>query len=139
MKRLLATVLLAGVVLSLAACGSKEPEQSKEESATVTTAVVTEAKQNQGWEGNYQAYDTEEHFKIYDVTEKGFKVEFYHFEEGLLEKFDYEMEFDNEEKTMASEAGSADDNGGWEYRFAFGGDNITVSWQENIQVYRRAS
>ena len=64
-------------------------------------------------------------------------VEFYHFEEGLLEKFDYEMEFDNADKTVASEKGSVDDNGGWEYTFYLGGDTITVTWQQSTQVYTR--
>ena len=139
MKRLLATILLAGMVLSLASCGSKEPEESKKEIAAEPTAVVTEAQKNQGWEGSYQTSDTEEHFTIYDVTDTGFKVEFYHLEEGLIEKFDYEMEFDNAEKTVASEKGTTEDNGGWEYIFAFGGDTITVNWQGNAQLYKRVS
>ena len=139
MKKLLASLLAAGMVLSLAACGSKEPEQSKEETAAEPTAVVTEAQSDQSWEGSYQSSDTEEHFKIYDVTDTGFKVEFYHFEEGLIEKFDYDMEFDNAEKTVASEKGTTEDNGGWEYIFAFGGDTITVNWQGNAQLYKRVS
>ena len=139
MKKVLATLLAAGLVLSLASCGSKEPETSKKEKGTEPTAVVTEAKADQGWEGNYQSVDTEEHFKIYDVTDTGFKVEFYHFEEGLIEKFDYDMEFDNAEKTVASEKGTTEDNGGWEYLFSFGGDSITVNWQGNAQLYKRVS
>ena len=139
MKRLLATILTAGMILSLASCGSKEPEESKGKTAAEPAAVVTEAQSKQGWEGNYQSSDTEEHFKIYDVTDTGFKVEFYHFEEGLIEKFDYDMEFDNAEKTVASEKGTTEDNGGWEYIFAFGGDTITVNWQGNAQLYKRVS
>ena len=139
MKRLLATILTAGMILSLASCGSKEPEESKGKTAAEPAAVVTEAQSKQGWEGNYQSSDTEEHFKIYDVTDTGFKVEFYHFEEGLIEKFDYDMEFDNAEKTVATEKGTTEDNGGWEYIFAFGGDTITVNWQGNAQLYKRVS
>ena len=139
MKRVLATILTAGMILSLASCGSKEPEESKGKTAAEPAAVVTEAQSKQGWEGNYQSSDTEEHFKIYDVTDTGFKVEFYHFEEGLIEKFDYDMEFDNAEKTVASEKGTTEDNGGWEYIFAFGGDTITVNWQGNAQLYKRVS
>jgi len=134
MKRILATILTAGLVISFTACG-KEPEQSKDR-PDETTAQVTETKQ-EGWEGSYQASDTEEHFRIYDVTDKGFKVEFYHYEEGLIEKFDYEMEYDDENRVLASQVGTADDNGGWEYCFAFGGSRITVTWQGNRQTYNR--
>ena len=49
------------------------------------------------------------------------------------------MEFDNAEKTVASEKGTTEDNGGWEYIFAFGGDTITVNWQGNAQLYKRVS
>ena len=140
MKRLLATLLAAGMVLSLAACG-KEPEQSGENN--VSGSILTEQSgesqpsQQQSLEGEYKSNDTEEHFKIYNLTDTGFMVEFYHFEEGLLEKFDYEMEFDNADKTVASEKGSVDDNGGWEYTFYLGGDTITVTWQQSTQVYTR--
>ena len=140
MKRLLATLLAAGMVLSLASCG-KEPEQSGENN--VSGSILTEQSgesqpsQQQSPEGEYKSNDTEEHFKIYNLTDTGFMVEFYHFEEGLLEKFDYEMEFDNADKTVASEKGSVDDNGGWEYTFYLGGDTITVTWQQSTQVYTR--
>ena len=135
MKKILAILLAAGMIMSLAACG-KEPEPVIEKTTEDTTVTVTETKP-QGWEGSYQSSDTEEHFTIYDVTDKGFKVEFYHYEEGLLEKFDYDMEYDNEDRTLASQIGSADDNGGWEYCFAFGGPRITVTWQGNMQTYNR--
>ena len=135
MKKVLAILLAASLGLSLAACG-KEPEPVIEKTTEDTTVTVTETKP-QGWEGSYQSSDTEEHFTIYDVTDKGFKVEFYHYEEGLLEKFDYDMEYDNEDRTLASQIGSADDNGVWEYCFAFGGPRITVTWQGNMQTYNR--
>ena len=135
MKRILAILLMLALALSLAACG-KEPEPVIEKTTEDTTVTATETKP-QGWEGSYQSSDTEEHFTIYDVTDKGFKVEFYHYEEGLLEKFDYDMEYDNEDRTLASQIGSADDNGGWEYCFAFGGPRITVTWQGNMQTYNR--
>ena len=135
MKKILAILLAAGMIMSLAACG-KEPEPVIEKTTEDTTVTTTETKP-QGWEGSYQSSDTEEHFTIYDVTDKGFKVEFYHYEEGLLEKFDYDMEYDNEDRTLASQIGSADDNGGWEYCFAFGGPRITVTWQGNMQTYNR--
>ena len=138
MKKLLATLLAAGMVLVMTSCG-KESEPAKEETQSEPVVTVTETQAAQGWEGSYEAADSEEHFKIYDVTDTGFKVEFYHYEEGIIERFDYEMEYDNAEKTMASEIGNADDNGGWEYKFAFGGDSITVSWQSNVMLYKRVS
>ena len=124
------------MALSIASCG-KEPEKT-EETTAVPTTTAAETKP-QGWEGSYQADDTEEHFTIYDVTDKGFKVEFYHFEEGLIERFEYDMEYDDDTKALASQVGTADDNGGWEYCFAFGGDTITVNWQGNSQLYNRVS
>ena len=138
MKKLLATLLAVGMALAISSCG-KEPESSKEEPSVQPDVTVTETEAAKGWEGNYQSADSDEHFTIYDVTDKGFKVEFYHYEEDLIERFDYEMEYDNAEKTMASEIGNADDKGGWEYRFAFGGDSITVSWQEKVMLYQRVS
>lgn len=142
MRKILATILAAGMVLSLASCG-KEPEQSGENN--VSGSILTEQSgesqpsQQQSLEGEYKSNDTEEHFKIYNLTDTGFLVEFYHFEEGLLEKFDYEMEFDNADKTVASEKGSVDDNGGWEYTFYMGDDAITVTWQQSSQVYTRVT
>lgn len=142
MRKILATILAAGMVLSLASCG-KEPEQSGEINAggSILTEQSGESQpsQQQSLEGEYKSNDTEEHFKIYNLTDTGFLVEFYHFEEGLLEKFDYEMEFDNTDKTVASEKGSIDDNGGWEYTFYMGDGAITVTWQQSSQVYTRVT
>ena len=144
MKRLLATLLAAGMVLSLAACG-KEPDQDVQNDVSGSGGILTEQSvepqpsQQLGPEGEYKSNDTEEHFKIYNLTDTGFMVEFYHFEEGLLEKFDYEMEFDNADKTVASEKGSIDDNGGWEYTFYMGDGAITVTWQQSSQVYTRVT
>ena len=142
MKKYFATILSSLMALSLAACG-KEPEQSGEINAS--GSILTEQSgeprpsQQQGLEGEYESNDTEEHFKIYNLTDTGFLVEFYHFEEGLLEKFDYEMEFDNADKTVASEKGSIDDNGGWEYTFYMGDGAITVTWQQSSQIYTRVT
>ena len=142
MRKILATILAAGMVLSLASCG-KEPEQSGgiNASGSILTEQSGESQpsQQQSLEGEYKSNDTEEHFKIYNLTDTGFLVEFYHFEEGLLEKFDYEMEFDNADKTVASEKGSIDDNGGWEYTFYMGDGAITVTWQQSSQVYTRVT
>ena len=153
MKKLLATILAAGMVMSLAACG-KEPEQSNNVQGNGQTVqgnaqdvqgggqdeqVIAAPQISRGWEGEYYSNDTEEHFKIFNVTDTGFTVEFYHFEEGRLEKFDYEMEFDDAEKKTASEKGTLDENGGWEYTFYFGGDTITVTWQQYSQAYSRVN
>lgn len=137
MKKLIASILTAGLALSLMACGAKSEKNKNHKGEVIVSEVQTEP--SHGLDGEYKATDTEEYFKIYDLTDSGFKVEFYHFEEGLLEKFDYEMEFDNAEKTIASEKGSVDDNGGWEYAFAISGDTIKVTWQQNEQLYKRAS
>ena len=53
MKRLLATLLVAGMALSIASCGNKdsEPVIEKTEETTVTTAET----KPQGWEGTYQS------------------------------------------------------------------------------------
>lgn len=136
MKKVLALLLTAGMILSFTACG-KESEQTKEkkktESATQSEQTVTDT----GFEGNWKATDSDESIRIYDLTDKGFKCEFNHMEEGQIENFNYEMEFDNDEKTVASEKGSIDDNGGWEYSFKLEGGMIKVSWQGNEQYYTR--
>ena len=49
------------------------------------------------------------------------------------------MEFDNADKTVASEKGSIDDNGGWEYTFYMGDGAITVTWQQSSQIYTRVT
>ena len=117
-KRLIATILAAVMVLPLASC-SKEEDQATEAPATVTEAPVTESGK-ETWEGKWKSSDTEEYMEIYEVSETGLKVHFYHEEEGDIALFDYEMEFDDEEKTVASQPGDADANGGWEYTFVLG-------------------
>ncbi len=135
MKKVLALLLTAGIIMSFASCG-KEPEQTKEKKKT-ESSTQSEQTVDQGWEGSWKATDSDENFKIYDLTDKGFKCEFYHVEEGQIEKFDYEMEFDDDNKTVASEKGSADDNGGWEYIFTMDGGKIKVTWQNSDQYYTR--
>lgn len=135
MKKVLALLLTAGMILSFASC-AKEPEQTKEKKKT-ESSTQSEQTVEQGWEGSWKATDSDENFKIYDLTDKGFKCEFYHVEEGQIEKFDYEMEFDDDNKTVASEKGSADDNGGWEYTFTMDGGKIKVTWQNSDQYYTR--
>ena len=58
-------------------------------------------------------------------------------EEGQIEEFIYKMEFDNPEKTVASEIGTAQDHGGWEYTFTFNGDTILVQSKLPDQIFKR--
>ena len=153
MKRLTAATLTAAMLIALTAC-SKEPEQTTEApviAAATTAAETTETSETPettvetayfappAWEGNWQATDTEEHFEITTVTDDGIKVVFYHFEEGQIEQFKYDMEYDNPEKTIASEIGSANDHGGWEYTFNFKGDSIVVQSKFPDQTYARVA
>lgn len=149
MRRITATVLTAVMLFALTAC-SKEPEQTTAAStaaATTETSAPSEASETTAesvhydtpaWEGYWEAADTEENFEISEVTDTGFKVLYYHFEEGQIEQFKYDMEFDNPEKTIASEIGLASDHGGWEYAFNFQGDSITVQSKFPDQVFLRA-
>ena len=77
--------------------------------------------------------------EIYEVSETGLKVHFYHEEEGDIALFDYEMEFDDEEKTVASQPGDADANGGWEYTFILGSGQMTVKDKHSDHIYYRAN
>ena len=152
MKRLTALTLTAAILFTMTACGNK-PEPSAEDPVAVTTDnETTEAEtvpetsieetmdpvETPDWAGAWQATDTEEHFEITDVTDEGFKLTFWHFEEGQIEEFIYKMEFDNNEKTIASEIGTAQDHGGWEYTFTFKGDTILVQSKLPDQIYKRA-
>lgn len=157
MKKLIATTMTAAMLLTLAACSDKPAVQSSEASAPATQieasseATVNETGESetaagamtpagftvQDWMGEWDA-ETEEHFDIYEVNDNGFKMHFYHFEEGTIEKFDYEMEFDNDEKTVASEVGTADDHGGWEYTLTLNNGVITVQWKDQQLQYFHA-
>ncbi|MBR3141606.1 MAG: hypothetical protein IKF09_00490 [Clostridiales bacterium] len=152
MKKTIALMITAAMLFALASCG-KKPEQTTEAPTAATAAaetpatdaMLTEASETTeetvfyetpAWEGKWQAADTDEHFEIYDVTDDGFKMVFYHFEEGQIEEFKYTIEFDNPEKTIASELGSAD-GGRWEYTFNFKGDSILVQSKHPDQIYNR--
>lgn len=147
MRKIVVTTIVAAVVLSCASCGN-EPVQSIDATASETTVtevsataaeteITTAASTKEaGWEGKWTA-DTGEYFEIYDVTEEGFKCRFCHYEEGQLELFDYDMEFDDEQQTTASEVGTEEDNGGWEYVFVLEGSSITVKWQGQELKYTR--
>ena len=150
MKRLIVISLTAAMLFALTACRN-EPLPATVETQTIATTeattadTVSETTQETAyfappaWEGNWQAVDTEEHFEISAVTDNGFKVVFFHFEEGQIEQFTYEVEYDNAEKTTASEIGSASDHGGWEYAFDFKGDSIVVRSKHPDQTYKRAA
>ena len=152
MKRLIAATLTAVMLFALSSC-SKEPEETTEAPATTAaTTAATEATEAESiettkddvyhappaWEGYWQAEDTEENFEISGVTDEGFKMVFFHYEEGTIEQFQYDLEYDNSEKTIASEIGSANDHGGWEYTFNFQGDTVLVQFKGLEQVYKRA-
>ena len=148
MRRITAISLTAVMLFAFTSC-SKEPEQTAAPTTAATTAapVVTEVSETTAgdiyyetpdWEGYWQFVDTEEHFEISQVTDTGLKVVYYHFEEGLLEQFTYDMEFDDPAKTIASEIGPASSHGGWEYAFNFKGDSIIVQSKFPDQTFNRS-
>lgn len=152
MKRLIAAVIMPAMLIALASCGNK-PEQTLTESLAETDATVatsaTEASvipsateetvftEPLKWEGKWQATDTEEYFEITDVTDTGFSMVFYHYEEGTIEQFKYKIEFDDPSKTVASEIGKTNDHGVWEYVFHYQGDTILVQSKHPDQIYER--
>jgi len=153
MKKLLAATLSVSLLLMATSCGSK-PQETSETTAATTVVVETETSATEtpvettveettapveipAWEGAWQATDTEEHFEISNVTADGFKVVFWHYEEGQIEEFIYKMEFDNEDRTVASEIGTGKDHGGWEYTFNFNGDSILVQSKLPDQTFQR--
>ena len=154
MKKLLAATLSVLLLLMATSCGSK-PQETSETTAATTVVVETETSATEtpvettveettapveipAWEGAWQATDTEEHFEISNVTADGFKVVFWHYEEGQIEEFIYKMEFDNEDRTVASEIGTGKDHGGWEYTFNLNGDTILVQSKLPDQTFQRA-
>lgn len=154
MKKAIAASLTVSLLLMATSCGNKTQETSETTSATTvvveTETSVTEAPTEPtveettapveipAWEGSWQATDTEEHFEISNATADGFKVVFWHYEEGQIEEFIYKMEFDNEDRTIASEIGTGKDHGGWEYTFNFNGDTILVLSKLPDQTFQRA-
>lgn len=153
MKKVIAATLTAALLLTAASCGSK-PQETFEITAATTVVVETETSATEApsettaeettapveipaWEGSWQATDTEEHFEISSVTADGFKVVFWHYEEGQIEEFIYKMEFDNEDRTIASELGTGKDHGGWEYTFNLNGDTILVQSKLPDQTFLR--
>lgn len=156
MKKIITLIITAASLLTLTSCG-KDPVQPSEAAPAVTAAVADAAEVTDAalapesessessqavdlsaipaWEGKWQADDTDEHFEIYDVTNDGFKMVFYHFKEGQIEEFNYVLEFDDPEKMTASEIGN--DHSGWEYSFSFNGNSILVRSKHPDQTYNR--
>ena len=136
-KKLIATLLAAGIVLSVASC-NKEEEQTTEAPAVITETKVNEPEK-ETWEGKWEDPETGEHMEIYELSAAGFKVHFYHEMEGNIELYEYDMEFDNAEQTIASQTGDADSNGGWEYTFILGSGQMTVKDKHSDHIYYRAN
>ena len=137
-KKIIASAMTAATLFSFASCSNDKPQDKETEPTTeeTTASQIETTVGAQSWTGKWQADDTEENFEIYDVTDKGFSVHFYHDEEGNIELFEYDMEFDDNEHKIASQTGSADDNGGWEYTFILGDGSITVKSKLPDQTYR---
>ncbi len=136
-KKLIATLLAAGIVLSVASC-NKEEEQTTEAPAVITETEVN-GPEKETWEGKWEDPETGEHMEIYELSAAGFKVHFYHEMEGNIELYEYDMEFDNAEQTIASQTGDADSNGGWEYTFILGSGQMTVKDKHSDHIYYRAN
>ena len=60
-------------------------------------------------------------------------------EQGNMMNVNYEMEFDDDAKTIASEIGSPNDHGGWEYTFVLTNDYITVKSRYPDQIFYKAN
>jgi len=91
------------------------------------------------WLGTWMA-ETGESLEIYDVSETGLSLVFHKIiETGELRSYDYEMEFDDVDQTIASEIGGPMDHGGWEYTFVLGDGIITVESRYPDQIFYRES
>ena len=91
------------------------------------------------WLGTWMA-ETGESLEIYDVSETGLSLIFHKIiETGELRSYDYEMEFDDADQTIASEIGGPMDHGGWEYTFVLGDGIITVESRYPDQIFYRES
>ena len=99
--------------------------------------TAPEVSANSPWLGLWTSTSGES-LDIYDVSDTGLSLTFHKFSEiGNPMDVAYEMEFDNAEKTIASEIGGPDDHGGWEYTFVLGDGTITVQSRYPDQVFTR--
>ena len=143
MKKLITLMLAVCMAVLIPACGKEQQETRPETQAETTSApeesTAAKIDPKQAWMGRWDATDTDEYFEVYEVTDTGLSVRYNHFTEGSIELFDYDMEFDNEEHTVCSEIGDADDNGGWEYTFILGDGSITVRSQFPDQIFKKTT
>ena len=87
-----------------------------------------------GWLGTWED-GTGESLEIYAVAETGLSLVYHHYvEDGSFMHTDYQMEFDNAEKTVASEIGGAE-NYGWEYTLILNDGFITVESRYPDQIF----
>ena len=88
-----------------------------------------------GWLGTWENAGGES-LEITEVFDTGLTLIFHKLtQQGEKIGVDYQMEFDNADKTVASEIGGAEDHGGWEYTFTLGDGFITVSSRYPDQIY----
>lgn len=87
------------------------------------------------WIGTWKA-SSGESLEITSQTDQGLKLIFHKLsEQGNMMDVNYEMEFDNDDKTIASEIGGPEDHGNWEYTFVLGDGVITVKSRYPDQLY----
>lgn len=87
------------------------------------------------WIGTWKA-STGESLEITSVSDSGLFLVFNKLsEQGNMMNVDYEMEFDDPEKTIASEIGGKEDHGGWEYTFIVDDGYITVKSRYPDQLF----
>ena len=87
------------------------------------------------WIGTWTA-STGESLEITSVSSNGVSLVFNKLsEQGNMMNVDYEMEFDNSEKTIASEIGSKEDHGGWKYTFVLKDGYIIVKSRYPDQIF----
>ena len=87
------------------------------------------------WLGIWKA-ESGESLEIYGETDNGLTLIFHKFsEQGNMMNIDYEMEFDNDNKTQVSEIGGPESHGGWEYILVLSDNYITVKSRYPDQLY----
>lgn len=86
------------------------------------------------WLGVWYA-DTGEYLDIQAVSDTGLSLMYHHIVEIGFMDTDYEMEFDDAAKTIASEIGDREAVVGWEYTLVLGDGTITVQSRYPDQTY----
>jgi len=167
MKKRISLLIVAGMLFSICACGNLSPVTERTEATAITESVVetefttisgenndgheppaqlpsegywhdeTEASETvTGWIGTWTA-DTGEYLEIYEETDIGISLHFSKIVESSTMIVDYELEFDNEDRTIASEIGDVAAMSGWEYVFTLEDGQITVQSRYPDQVFVR--